>query len=140
MRFRVTGSDEKTRASIELVVEAESEAAAWRDAKRRGMIIKSVERADDPSLALRALKEPIPVRIDPGHIQLIEQTAKRWKGLLAISLLVMTIGVALGGWMLLRSPRSLAHPPAGAWIGGALALLGLAGVIAARLGAWWKHG
>lgn len=142
MRYRVTGHDEHTRKPIELTIDAETEPAAWRDAKSRGLIIKSVEPAPDARRPLDASphSEPVTVRIEPGHVQLIELTAKPWKALFALSLLVLTLGLAWGTWSLLRTPRTLAHPPLTAWLGGAVTLLGLLGLLIARLGAWWRHG
>ncbi len=125
MKYRVIGTDSKTKASVELILDAADEAAARADSAARGIAVERVVPADDP-------RTP--------RIQLIELTAKKWKGLFLFSAATLLAGAMLGGWLLLRTPQSLAHPPIGAWIGGAIALLGLAGVVAARLGAWWHHG
>ncbi len=130
MRYRVIGTDAKSKKPIEMVIDAADEAAARADAAARGVAVERISTS----------AEPVVVRIEPGHVQLIELTAKKWKGLLLASLAVMAIGVVIGGWFLLRDPRSLAHPPAAAWVGGVLAVIGLAGVVVARVGAWWGHG
>lgn len=139
MRFRIVGTDAATNKPVELTLDAADEAAARAEASKRKVIAVRVEPAPDAASPARS-PEPLLVRIEPGHVQLIERTAKRWKGLLLVSLLVLTFGAVIGGYFLLRSPRSLAHPPALAWIGGAAALIGLMGVVIARLGAWWHHG
>lgn len=138
--------DAKTKGPIDLVIEAADERAARADAAGRGIEVNRVEAvrnaapAGSGSSLTAGDHEPVLVRIEPGHVQLIELTGKRWKGLMLISLALLLVGTIAGGWFMLRSPRSLAHPPAGAWIGGIVALVGLMGVIVARLGAWWRHG
>jgi hypothetical protein len=148
MRYRVIGTDAKSKKPIEVIIDAADEAEARADAAGRGVVVERVEAAEmtakaspGPSLTLgvRGI-EPVLVRVEPGHVQLIELTAKKWKGLLLVSLGVMVVGVVVGGWFLLRDPRSFAHPPVMAWIGGVVSLIGLLGVVVARVGAWWGHG
>lgn len=136
MRYRITGIDASSTKPVEIVIDAADEAAARADASRRGIRAERVERDLDPG----PRSEPVLVRLEPGQTVLVELTAKRWKALLMISLLLLTLGVLFGGYAVLRDPRSLSHPPLLAWIGGAIALIGLFGVLVARLGAWWKHG
>lgn len=147
MRFRVIGQDDSTRKPIELTLDAPDEPAARRDAESRAIIIKSIEAlAPPPGLApapgalQQAPHQPVLVRIEPGHVQLIELTAKRWKLLFAASSIALLGGLVWGSWALFRTPQTLARPPLTAWLAGVLAALGLVGILAARLGAWWKHG
>lgn len=130
MRYRVIGTDAKSKKPIEIVIDAADESAARADATGRGVIVERISTA----------AEPVVVRIEPGHVQLIELTGKRWKGLLLASLALMVLGLLVGGWSLLRDPRSFAHPPLMAWVGGVITLIGLIGVVIARVGAWWGHG
>lgn len=92
-----------------------------------------------PSPAPRA-PEPVTVRIDPGHVQLIELTHKRWKAMLLLSLAVFLVGISLSLWMIARSPRLLSHPTFGLGVAVTLVGAGLLGLLVARLGAWWRHG
>ena len=148
MRYRVIGSDAKSKKPIELVIEAADEGAARADSAARGVVVERVVGAEaganekpgpSPMVGVRD-GGPVVVRMEPGYVQLIELTGKRWKGLLVVSLAMMTVGVIVGGWFVLRDPRSLAHPPLMAWVGGVLAIAGLVGVVIARVGAWWGHG
>lgn len=153
MRYRVIGVDAKTKKPIEMVIEAADEAAARADAGARGMGVERVEAAGPPVEVTAAARtpflaggapeqprEPVVVRLEAGQVVLVELTGKRWKGLLLVSLAVMVVGVMVGGWFVMRDPRSLAHPPVTAWIGGVVALVGFVGVVTARVGAWWGHG
>ena len=153
MRYRVIGTDTKTKKPIEMVIEAADEGAARADAASRGVEVERVEAATrevettaparTPSLAVGVPgqpREPVLVRMEPGYVQLIELTGKRWKGLLLVSLAVLLVGVVVGGWFLVRDPRSLAHPPVMVWVGGVVAVLGFLGVVMARVGAWGGHG
>jgi hypothetical protein len=130
MRYRVIGTDAKSKKPIEIIIDAADDAAARADAGGRGVTVERISTA----------AEPVVVRIEPGHVQLIELTAKRWKGLLLASLAAMGLGLLVGGWFVLRDPRSLSHPPVMAWVGGVAAIIGLIGVVIARVGAWWGHG
>jgi hypothetical protein len=127
VRYRVLGTDESSRAPVDLTIEAKDEPAARRDAARRSIIVREVREAPAP--------EP-----RPAPLILIERTAKRWKAMMALALLVFIAGTALAAWLLLRSPRALAHPSPAAWAALGAATLGLAGLLLARLGAWWHHG
>jgi hypothetical protein len=125
MRYRIFGQDESTRRPIELTIDAPDEPAARGDAKARGVIISRIEPEG------RAPRE---------HVQLIELTAKRWKFLFAVSAVVFTLSLILAIYFLMRTPRTLAHPPLSAILFSALAAVGLLGLFAARLAAWWHHG
>lgn len=142
MRYRITGTDEKSRAPIELILEAASEAAAWKDASSRGVIVRAVEAAERAAAptSIAAGPEPLTVRIEPGHVQLIELTHKRWKSVLVVSLLLVVAGAGLAGWLVLRDPRVIDRPPMLLWGGAGLFVLGLAGLVIGRVGAWWYHG
>lgn len=117
-------------------MEAGSAAEAARRAIELGVRPESVTEA---ALAPRA-PEPVLVRLEPGYIQTIEQTGKTWKALLAVSLLLLTLGVGACSWSVMTHPNPWRHPPALAIVGGAVALAGFAGVLIARIGAWWRHG
>ncbi|MDX2114111.1 MAG: hypothetical protein SFZ24_00640 [Planctomycetota bacterium] len=137
MRYRVIGSDEHSRRPVELLLEAADEAAARRDASARGVIVRSVQEL--PAGAGLG-GEALLVRLEPGHVQLIERTGKLWKGLLLASALLVAAGLGLAVWMIAGDPRLLGRPSLMVWLGVVLAAAGLIGLVAARAGAWWFHG
>jgi hypothetical protein len=62
-----------------------------------------------------------------GKAVTIEQTGKRWKGLALLSYAMIGLGVAVA--------------MTGSFGGGVfVGLLGLAGTMVARIGAWWDNG
>lgn len=134
MRFRVQGADISTGERLELLLEAPDEKAARRRANESGLRVESVVEAPPKSA------EPMLVRMEPGYIQTIEQTGKTWKALLLVSLVLLTLGIGSCSWAVMRDPRALTRPPLLSISGATLAIVGLAGVIVARVGAWWKHG
>ena len=65
------------------------------------------------------------------HPQQIEQTAKRYKGLMALSVLAIIIGT-------IRSCTGLASGNTGPDV--LMIALGFVGYFVARVLAWWNHG
>lgn len=135
MRFRIRGVDISTSLPLELFLEADDEVGARRRCHELGVREETIGPA-----ASASPQEPVLVRLEPGYVQTIEQTGKPWKALLLVSLGLLTLGVASCSWAVVRDPRALTHPPLLSVTGATLAIVGLAGVISARLGAWWKHG
>ena len=138
MRFRIVGHEVTGAQPIELGLDADSAQQARRRAIELGVRVESVSEID--ARAPGAGIEPVLVRMEPGYIQTIERTGKPWKALLLISLVFLTLGVASCSWAVVRDPRALSHPPLLSVSGATLAIVGLAGVLVARIGAWWKHG
>lgn len=128
-------------APIEMTLEAVDEPAARRRCLEQGIRVTSVTpEATTGAIGSVIAEKPVLVRLEPGYIQTIEQTGKVWKALLLVSLVILTLGITSCSWSVIRDPRALTHPPLLSFIGAALAIVGLAGVIFARIGAWWKHG
>lgn len=148
MRYRIIGTHAKQEGTIEEVVEAASESQARAIAAKRGIAVRSVEPAPEPSPASSTQprissddpEKPVLVRIEPGYVQTIERTGKRWKGLMLIGALALIGGTTSCGWLVVRDPRALSDPPMLAWVGGAIALVGLLVLLVGRIGAWWHHG
>lgn len=138
MHYRIKGTDERTRARVELLIDAPNEPAAWRDAKSRGLIVSSIEPTD--AIDARRPDEPVTVRLAPGQVLLTERTAKTWKGLFAISALLLVTGLCAAVWIVAREPRNLSHPTIALWFSLAAAGVGCVGVFTGRLAAWWHHG
>jgi len=137
MRYRITGTDQQSRSAVEMYLEAPSDAAAWKDAAARGIIVKSVEPQGSAPIPSET---PLLVRIEPGHVQLIERTHKFWKGLLVLSALLCVTGLVLGMWLVAGDARQLSHPSLLFIICLIIAGVGLIGMLIARIGAWWYHG
>ena|ERR1043166_631298 len=91
------------------------------------------QKVSDQATACPSCGHPLEGRATgaPGlrarDVQTVEQTGKRFKGMMAGGVIAMILGLllAFSGW-----PQT----------GMSLAVLGLAAYIAARSGAWWHHG
>lgn len=140
MRFRIVGHEVTSDRPIELGLDADSAPDARRRAIELGVRVESVTESPAFAPGDQAAQTPVLVRMEPGYIQTIEKTGKTWKALLLVSLVLLTLGVASCSWAVMRDPRALTRPPLLSISGATLAIVGLAGVITARIGAWWKHG
>ena len=69
----------------------------------------------------------------PRPVQIIEQTGRRWKAVLALGWLLILLGVLLLARQLAADdPRG---PALGWWVG----VAGVACLATSRAGAWWYH-
>lgn len=127
-----------TGRAVEVVAEAPSVEGALRQAVemgvRAGSLAPAAEEREGGSGA------PVLVRIERGYVQTIQLTARPWKAAIALSLTIMVTGISACSWAVVRDPRALTDPPLMAMIGAGLFAIGLAGLIVARVGAWWRHG
>lgn len=146
MRYAILGTKSDSKEEVRLTIDAPDPLAARAEAKAQGIDVVRLEpideepgtvgRADDDA----APREPVLVRIEPGYVQTIERTGKTWKAFLLVGWLLLALGATTCGWSLLRDPSAAGGPPLLAWMGGAVALVGLAIFLFGRLGAWWFHG
>jgi predicted amidophosphoribosyltransferase len=68
-----------------------------------------------------------PVQQNPQHVQTIEQTSKKWKGMLVFGVVLMMVGFI----MVLTGVFAL---------GGISLLVGVCATVYAKIMSWWHHG
>lgn len=139
MKWRVSGSlGERGHESV--VVEAPDAQSALQAASERGLRVLSIEPDEPPTGGAAGPAEPCRGLTRARPPILIERTGKRWKALLAISALLLAAGSLGAGVIVARHPRAIGDWPAGLLVCLVVGALGIAGLVWARLGAWWFHG
>lgn len=128
MRYRITALDRQTGRPVDLTLDAAGPEQAERLAAARGLDVASV-RPEAAAPAPRA--EPVVT---------IQRTAKRWKSLVLVAVLIMLLGAILA---VIDITANFAYPDriGDLAIPGAIVFaLGITTLLAARLLIWWHHG
>jgi len=121
---------------VEMVVESAGVEVAVRQAVEMGVRADSI----GPAVVGEGVESAVLVRMAPGQVQTIERTGKSWKAGILVSLVALTAGIGACSWAVVRDARALTDPPVMSVVGAGIFVMGLAGLIVSRVGAWWRHG
>jgi len=134
MRYRITALDRQTGRPVELTLDAQGPEQAERLAAARGLDVASVR-----PVAVTQEEAAPPAPADDGVVT-IQRTAKRWKFLVLIAVLIMLLGAMLA---VIDIAGNFAYPDriGDLAIPGAIVFaLGIATLVLARVLIWWHHG